>query len=183
MQIQATFNICDYIYTCIYTHIHAGNGQLLHVRHPMAVPLFDHSLPFPRTNPGADVSSQRLQVGGRGGGGLPRIFTSIPSLRSGRSTPPYEKGEGCPGIGGVEGGRERPIAKDIAAGGEHSFAIDMAGRLWGWGWNNNGQLGQLEFEQGADEIRVSEPQIVPLQQPVVQGVVVCLIYSYVSIHM
>ena len=35
-----------------------------------------------------------------------------------------------------------PPVKLIAAGFAHSLAVDNAGRLWGWGQNNHGQLGQ-----------------------------------------
>ncbi len=34
-----------------------------------------------------------------------------------------------------------PPAREIAAGGRNSFAIALDGTVWGWGWNENGELG------------------------------------------
>lgn len=33
------------------------------------------------------------------------------------------------------------VAVAVAAGAEHSLAVDSKGRVWGWGWNAHGQLG------------------------------------------
>ena len=63
-------------------------------------------------------------------------------------------------------GKAGPVARDIAAGAEHCFVVDVDGGLWGWGWNVYGQLGPV---QSASEDKVCLPERVSLPSDVVQA--------------
>ena len=139
-----------------------GNGQLSHVRTPAAVPFFDHSQPLPQPAPRRkeDTPAQRLQRLRWAAGGLPCSLpgggSGLPHADCARQRAPVEgRGE----TSGQEGDeQERPVARGIAAGGEHCFAIDMQGGVWAWGWNSFGQLGPIE---SAAEEKVAAQRLPP----------------------
>lgn len=119
-----------------------GNGRLEHVRSPAAVPLFDWSRPQPDPSAREETPAQRLQ---RLRSAAATKSSWHPAARSpGRSSVSLacggrERADCDDGRAGEEEegkGRQldRPIARAIAAGGEHCFAIDMQGGLWAWGW-------------------------------------------------
>jgi regulator of chromosome condensation len=49
--------------------------------------------------------------------------------------------------------------KAVAAGGYHSFAIDVDGQLWAWGMNSYGQtcVGRTSAGQAGEETRIAQP--------------------------
>ena len=140
-----------------------GNGHLLDVPTPTPVGLFDYTQPFPRPRQRQETPAERLArlrssaaalpASGFGGEGKVRKSWDLGGVVEGGS------GGGASGVDAEKLG-ERPVAKSVAAGGEHCFVIDMQGRLWAWGWNNYGQLGPLSQE------KVTEPQLVELAYPV-----------------
>lgn len=50
-----------------------------------------------------------------------------------------------------------PPFADLAAGGDHALALDADGRVWAWGRNDAGQLGDGTVEERATPVRVAFP--------------------------